>query len=121
GELVEGAVAVAAGPEVGLGQSREALAGHDVDDEGQVDTPAADDRERLEHRPAPGVLPGQGLDDPGQRGEETGDEGAGDELGDPPAAGGRAAAGSAVEALDELDRRRSEKWAEEAGDEPGAE
>ena len=113
-------MAVAARPEVHLGQRRQAVTGDHVDHQGEVDAPAADDRQGFEDRPASGVLPGQGLHDPGQVGEQPGDERAGDELGDPSPAGG-ASAGPAVEALHELDLRGREQRAEQAGHEPGPE
>ena len=84
--------------EVGLGDGADAEAGGHVDQQAQVDAVALDERHLLQHLPAGGELPAQGLADVGQLGEEQADHGPGHQLGHPPTA-----RRALVVALDEAD------------------
>ena len=74
--------------------------GH-VDEQGEVDAVALDERQLLEHLAAAGVLTGQRLHDGREVGEQERDQRPGHQLGDPPALARPAVERAVVEALDE--------------------
>ena len=59
----------------------------DVDEQPELDAPPLDERHRVEHLAAAGVLAGERLDDLGEGREEMREQRPGDELGDAPASG----------------------------------
>src|SRR5207248_7500164 len=113
-QLVERPVAVLAGAEVDLGGHVGAELRGDVDEQGDVDAIALDERELLEQLAPAGVLAAQGLHDRRQLREQQRQRGTGDELGDTSAPVAGIARRPVVEALHEVDVRMREQRAQEA-------
>src|SRR5438105_6032978 len=102
-QVGERLVAVDATLEVDLANRRETCLVEDVDQQPYLDRVAGEERHRLEELPPPRVLPGEGLDEPGELGEEEIDEWPRHQLRDAPATLGHdpvpVADGALVEAL----------------------
>src|SRR6266566_4252886 len=120
-QVGERLVAVDAPLEVDLANRRETCLVEDVDQQPYLDRVAGEERHRLEELPSPGVLPGEGLDESGELGEEEIDEWPRHQLRDAPAALGHdpvpVADGALVEALHVGDALLTQQRAQQPVDE----
>ena len=116
-QLVQRPVAVDALAQVDLGQAVGPQALGDVDQQAELDPVAGGEAELLEDPAVGRRLAGQGLAHPGELGEEQLEHRAGDQFGDPPAAGRVTVQRAGVEALHERHVLGGEQRPEQPGDE----